>query len=62
MAMKTGIGGWGLGISGWRTQAREKEVQRLFVFFAVGIGIGIAFGIEIAIDGHLDADSDIGIP
>jgi len=41
-----------------RTQAHEKEVQRLFEFVAVGIGI--AFGIEITIDGHfnIDADSD----
>ena len=40
----------------WRTQAREKDLQRLFVF--VGIGIGVAFGIKIAVDGHLDTDSD----
>ena len=40
----------------WRTQAHEKDMQRLFMFVAVGIGI--AFQIEIAIDRYFDSDPD----
>ncbi len=40
----------------WRTQAHEKDLQRLFVY--VAFGIGIAFGIEIAIDADIDPDTD----
>jgi len=39
-----------------RTQAHDKEVQRLFLF--LGVGIGIVFGIWIAIDGCFDIDDD----
>ena len=41
----------------WRTQAHEKDVMRMSVFGAVGIGI--AFGIEIAIAGYFDVDADL---
>jgi hypothetical protein len=39
-----------------RTQAHEKDLQRLFLY--VAFGIGIAFAIEIAIGGHFDIDAD----
>ncbi len=42
----------------WRIQAHEKDLPRVFVFFAVGIGIGMAFRVEIAIDRHFDIDAD----
>ncbi len=42
----------------WRTQAHEKDLQRVFVFVAVGIGIAI--GGHFNMDADIDPDTDSG--